>query len=447
MFGKKYILDKSKVKAYDEFRPSTNKRLPVCLAAFKSLRFMPEGNITVCCHNNSYVLGKYPAIAPLEAWESGKMKFLRKKLSKADFSAGCQSCFYAFEKQTFDSANPLLYENYEMDKLYPVILDFKIATECNLKCIMCSEYSSSSIRNESHGIVTNSVYDDAFIESISDFIPHLQEARFSGGEPFMNDIYFKLWDKIITLNPGCKIFIQTNGTLLNSKIKALLEKGNFHINVSVDALNPILYSKIRVNANIDQTISNIAYFADYSLRNNRKFGITSCAMRDNIQEWAELVNFANKYKASIWFSEVYFPFVNALWLMTSDEIENALDSLANDEILIICDLDQHNANLYYNLVAKLKDISQNYKERKHRKQFIGSQKLKQKLEGLFADIIVNNFSTWKTITEILDQYGDSLFYDFTNNIIDDYNSEFVYNHLSKMNFIELQNNFKALMLK
>jgi cyclic pyranopterin phosphate synthase len=312
---------------------------------------------------------------------------------------------------------------------------------------MCSEYSSSAIRNESHGIVIDSVYNDNFIESITEFIPHLQEARFSGGEPFMNEIYFKLWDKLIELNPNCKIFIQTNGTLLNSKIKSLLEIGNFYINVSVDALNPVLYSEIRRNASIDKTISNIAYFADYSLRNNRKFGITACAMKDNIQEWADLVNFANKYKAFIWFSEVYFPFVNALWLMTNAEIEKNLEKLKTAEILIVDELDQHNANLYYNLVAKLEETSHSFKEKEHRKQFIPSEKLVQKLESLFSKSILSNPSTWQDIVEIFDTHRECLFYDFTDKIIDQYNSEFVYNHLSMMTVAEMRNNFRALILK
>ena len=137
----------------------------------------------------------------------------------------------------------------------------------------------------------------------------------------MNNIYFLIWEKLVKENPECKIFIQTNGSILNSKIKDLLERGNFYINVSVDAIESELYSRIRKNADINKTLKNINYFAEYSLKNHRKFGITACAMKDNVGEWSSLVNMANELNADIWFSEVFFPFKNALWTTKSSELK------------------------------------------------------------------------------------------------------------------------------
>jgi hypothetical protein len=82
MFKRKLILDNKKIKAYNRFRVETNRDLPLCLAPFKSLRFMPEGNITVCCHNNSFVLGRYPDVSPIDAWNGQEIKIIRKNFQK-----------------------------------------------------------------------------------------------------------------------------------------------------------------------------------------------------------------------------------------------------------------------------------------------------------------------------------------------------------------------------
>lgn len=447
MFDKKHILSRRKIKAYNAHRNYDNRGLPICLATHKSLRFMPEGNMTVCCHNNDFVLGRYPEKTPMEAWNADKKLFLREKLSKADFSAGCQACYYAFDKKAFDSVNPLLYENYEINSKYPVILDFKIATECNLRCIMCSEYSSSSIRNACNIPSDNSVYDDVFIDLIREFIPYLKEARFSGGEPFMNEIYFKLWDLLIEINPDCKIFIQTNGTLLNDRIKQLLARGNFYLNVSIDALSPGLYAKIRQNASLEKTLENIEFFAEYSERNKRKFGITACAMQDNISEWDGLVVFANQYNASIWFSEVYFPFVNALWLMSVDEIEAFLLKFKRVDFQIEKETDEYNVRVFNDLINKLQDYHVfKSKQSRHKKGVIRGSKLKTKLGILFKQSIDTNPLVWSNIENILDVDSECLFYDFTGQFINKYNADFAYKHFGLMSVDELEKNFAAIKI-
>lgn len=447
MFNKKYILSRRKIKAYNAHRNYENRGLPICLATHKSLRFMPEGNMTVCCHNNVFVLGRYPEKTPLEAWNANKKLLLREKLSKADFSTGCQACYYAFDKKAFDSVNPLLYENYEINSKYPVIFDFKIATECNLRCVMCSEYSSSSIRKACNLSSDGSVYDDGFIDSIREFIPHLKEARFSGGEPFMNEIYYKLWDLLIEINPDCKIFIQTNGTLLNERIKSLLKRGNFYINVSIDAVTPELYSNIRRGAKIDKTLANIEYFANYSKYNKRKFGITACAMKDNVWEWPDLVKLANNYSAHLWFSEVYFPFVNALWLMSADKIDTFLLKFKRVDFQIEKETDVYNVRVFNDLIDKLQDYHVfKSKQSRHKKGVLCGSMLKTKLGILFKQSIDTNPQVWSNIETILDVDSECLFYDFTKQFINEYNADFAYKHFGRMSVHELKKNFAAIKI-
>ena len=42
------------------------------------------------------------------------------------------------------------------------------------------------------------------------------------------------------------------------RLKDLLDKGNFHINISIDSLQKEVYEQIRVNANFDRVIQRLA---------------------------------------------------------------------------------------------------------------------------------------------------------------------------------------------
>ena len=75
---------------------------------------------------------------------------------------------------------------------YPLRMDFELSNKCNLECAMCSGYFSSTIRaNREQLPPLPMVYDQAFVEQLLPFLPHLTNAKFLGGEPFLVDIYYE----------------------------------------------------------------------------------------------------------------------------------------------------------------------------------------------------------------------------------------------------------------
>ena len=441
------ILPRKILSSYRKHRLPLNRKKPVCLAPLKSLRFLPDGNITVCCHNNSFSLGKYPEVRIIDAWNSDKIKYLRKKLSKADFSAGCSECVFSFLNGNYGSVNPLLYENYAENSKSPVMLDFKIATECNLECIMCSEYSSSAIRNKSVGFFekSNSLYGDGFISEIESLIPHLKEARFSGGEPFLNNIYYKIWEQIININPECRITIQTNGTILNERIKNLLNRGNFYLNISIDAVKPEAYRNIRLNGEIQQVLSNLGYFSEYAAIHKRILGITACAMKDNIPDLPDIMQLANKHNANLWYSEVRFPFVNALWVMHSGELDKAIRFLRENLPQNVAEVNRHNASVYNDMVARLEFLRMEAVQRESGKGLIPASTLKEELRIKFGYNISENPRVWARIENILNSFENSLVIDISVLITEAYEAGFMYSHLGRINDNALQQNFRHLL--
>ena len=110
---------------------------------------------------------------------------------------------------------------------FPRVMEFELSNECNLECQMCNGNVSSSIRKRKDKLPPlPNPYDDAFVQQLEPYLPHLKEAKFYGGEPFLIPVYFQIWDKLAEVNPGCTIFLITNGTHWNNKIKSLVEKLN-----------------------------------------------------------------------------------------------------------------------------------------------------------------------------------------------------------------------------
>ncbi len=71
----------------------------------------------------------------------------------------------------------------------------------------------------------------------------------------MIPIYFDIWDKIYSLNPTLKLFVITNGTKLNKRVKEVLSRQNFEIAVSIDGATPDTFQKIRKKVNYAGSVS------------------------------------------------------------------------------------------------------------------------------------------------------------------------------------------------
>ena len=184
----------------------------------------------------------------------------------------------------------------------PSEMVFELDNTCNLRCEMCNAKFSSAHNN---GIRITAPYDsEDFINQLKPFILHLTETKFLGGEPFLSDIYPKIWKTIIEINPKCKIRVQTNGTILNNEIKNILEQGNFQIGLSIDTLNPAHYEKIRSGAKIEKTLENIEFFNHICKKNGDNANISVCPMKENRFDIPELVDFCNKKDIYIFFNNV-----------------------------------------------------------------------------------------------------------------------------------------------
>jgi len=297
---------------YYQSRPP-DSRESFCYAPYKSLYFNPDGKVTSCCYNRKNVIGVYPAQTLSAIWNGKKNHKLRKHLEEDDLTHGCLACFNQLMDGNFDAILSVNYDKIPFNDHFPSLMEFELSNACNLECIMCNERFSSSISRSKGLPVSKSPYDKNFINQLISFIPYLSEAKFLGGEPFLIPVYFDIWEKIIEINPECKIFLQTNATVLNDKAKSIMERGNFSFNISLDSLSKETFENIRKNASFETIMENFNYIQHYCERKKSFLGIIVCPIQQNRYELADLIKFGNTHNLAVYFNRLWTPANCALW--------------------------------------------------------------------------------------------------------------------------------------
>lgn len=133
----------------------------------------------------------------------------------------------------------------------PIRLWIESTDMCNLKCIMCP---NKSIPIEKKGFMDLDLY-KKIIDEVSGYAHDISLSH--RGEPLMHPDIFEMVE--YAKKKGLYIRLHTNGTLLTEeKTCKLLESGLDLISFSFDGYDKETYEKIRVNANFDKTLNNIA---------------------------------------------------------------------------------------------------------------------------------------------------------------------------------------------
>jgi MoaA/NifB/PqqE/SkfB family radical SAM enzyme len=296
--------NKEKIIEYNKSR-TTGSEPCVCHAPSRSLYFDIHGKATACCFNRVHVLGKYPENNIDEIVSGDKRELLQKELCRQNFMYGCQHCHKLIEAGNFEGVEARLYDSLKDQGSTPSEIVFELDNTCNLECVMCHEEFSSSIAKAKGLKNIKHPYDKEFLKQLEKYIPNLKVAKFLGGEPFLINIYYEIWDLIIKINPKCRINLQTNGTILNDKVKTYLAKGNFYIGVSIDSLKPEIFESIRVNAKLETVLKNLDQFITISKKKNNYVNLSACPMQQNWKEIPDLVKFCNEKKIFIYFNTVY----------------------------------------------------------------------------------------------------------------------------------------------
>lgn len=323
-------IDKSTIKELNRTR--WNPKF-LCNAPFTSMKFNIDGIVSPCCCNK--YCDNYPSHSINEIWDGNVFNSYRTAIKRNELPQSCAFCEIPLRNKEYHSVKIHQFDNLKASRFFKNKirkLDLSLSNVCNLECIMCSGYYSSKIRqNREHLPPLENHYGQEFRNEIKALLPDMQEVVFLGGEPFLNPLHYDIWEDMIKINPKCKISIVTNGTILNDRIKSLLNRGNFFINLSFDAITKETYEAIRINAKFEETMANMKYFGDTLSRQGKRLNIPICPLKINRFEIPDLIRFCNENKYHININEVGGADDISMDYLSSDELKEIKEFYQNQK--------------------------------------------------------------------------------------------------------------------
>ncbi|MFH1319498.1 MAG: radical SAM protein [Bacteroidota bacterium] len=353
--GRHDTIDDQLFIAYNQTRPF-GPQPTLCYAPFKNIYFGRDGKAAACCYNRYHILGSYPDQSIKEIWFGEMAEKLREHIKNNVLSLGCVSCKEHLTAKNFDGVRAMMYDRHPSNENnYPSVIELELSNTCNLECEMCfGEFSSLIRKNREKKQPVISPYNAGFIRQLEEFMPYLHEIKFYGGEPFLVNRYYDIWERIIKINPCIKINVSTNATILNQRVKDILSKAKFDISISIDSLQRATYEKIRIRAKYDRVMKNITYFRDYCRQKDTFFGISVCPMRQNWHELPDFINYCNQLEAPVYFNTVWYPSHCSLWNLDPISLKAIVDYLSGFEFPVETIVQQQNQRHYFNMLNLLR---------------------------------------------------------------------------------------------
>jgi radical SAM protein with 4Fe4S-binding SPASM domain len=386
-------IDKRIFREFNKFRPEGPKPL-FCYVPFNSLTFSFRGKVYACTYNREIVLGHYPQQTIDEIWKGKEAQKLREHMRHNDLDYGCQHCKYFFDKEKFSNLKPMVFDKYSdnNDGQYPRVMEFEMSNTCNYECQMCSGEVSSLIRKNRDKLPPIEMpYDGAFVDQLEPYIPHLKEAKFFGGEPFLIDIYHDIWDRMLDINPDIKFFVITNGSVWNNRVRNLLDKGKFEIAISLDSLQKEKLERIRLGAKYERVMENITHFNQYAKKHFRYITISFTLQKDNWEEFPDMIRFSNDIGAYIFVSYLEWPEHFAIADYPLDKLIEIRRYMDNHEFSGIIMYKKHNAQCYEDFKTYLDGFIQQKNTGRYLEYRFGEE-AQAKTKGDVAAIALFNLS-------------------------------------------------------
>ncbi len=301
-----------------------DKMSTFCTEPWSGILLRWGGRVQPCC-SNSTPLGDIYKDSMDEIWNGEPMQNVRRLMREGKYKeAGCHSdcpIIYELNKHkkrqyildewadiytkniTFSQNINNLKRDIQSDSniatCIPVTYDIQTTEFCNMDCIMCHQdhHNKTTVPPE-------------FIQKMFSDIEKVYWIRFQGGEVFVDKSFIGYLLKLKeSLSDGQKIIVITNGALVSEEDLDILTEGDNPINfyVSMDALSPDIYKKIRNSSNFEKVKKNILHLSKIQQYKNN-FEILTwnfVIMKSNFHLIQDAIRFANEHQIKL----VFLPIV------------------------------------------------------------------------------------------------------------------------------------------
>ncbi len=313
-----------------------------CIYPWIQQQTTPTGKINFCCVSmHTFVPredGK-PMVLDKEtfkdAWNSGYMRDIRKKMIAGEPVKGCETCY---EQEKVGKRSYRQGHNEEWSRKVgkkkleslveksiasefvvddpPMYLDLRLGNLCNLKCRMCNPYNSVQIYKEwekldqksdlqyskfwkkyglDFGGCTPWFESENFWKGVEENIPYLKKVYMTGGEPTLIEGNYRFLERCRELGYADQIELFFNINFTNLKDSFIDQLNDFHwtsVNASLDG-NGIVNDYIRSPSRwsiIDQNFRKMADKAGKRL----SLGISPVIQVYNILNIVDLLEYAEE---------------------------------------------------------------------------------------------------------------------------------------------------------
>jgi len=195
-----------------------------CAAPWRGLHINPRGDVKTCCAGNPNMLGNLNTNTITEILNNDVMQQVRASIAQGIPHSYCSNCVQAErfgadgERQWHNNVNPNFDYATAGDRYhYPVIVDVRWNTTCNLSCNYCDPSASSkwaALKQVPFKSGTRPYY-----EQVCDFLEqhheHIHEVALVGGEPLLLPENERLLEvipesAIVTLITNMNVDLQKN---------------------------------------------------------------------------------------------------------------------------------------------------------------------------------------------------------------------------------------------
>jgi len=306
------------------------------MAPFSSIVIDKNGELLPCCdfmQDKSDVPAGH--LSDFDTWWNQDLQVLRNKMISYQVDSGCDHCF----KKEADGQSLLRlgYNNrFSNRSLEPKIseVEIRLGNYCNLRCIMCGDYASSSIATEYSSnqaaynklnifMSTESLVwwkDDRCMNNLKTILEQVEHINFAGGEPF---IVPEMANILTMLNPQKIKNIGVISSLNNLSLKILKELDKFKsvsITASIEGVGAF-NDYIRNGSNWGKVTDNVKLLKQ---KTNIHLNINHVLQHTSIWTLPELIEWADKQNLKISLSGVYYHSYPAPGVLTINSV-NPLD--------------------------------------------------------------------------------------------------------------------------
>ena len=286
-----------------------------CAAPWRGLHINPRGDVKTCCAGNPNMLGNLNQHGIIKILNSSQMKHIRSSLSQGQAHEYCSNCVNAerfggrSERAWHNDVNADFdYATAGDQYHYPVIVDVRWNTTCNLSCNYCGEACSSKWAGLK-GIAVKSgtrPYYDAVCDFLAQHHDHIHEVALVGGEPLLLPENDRLLD-VIPKDAIVTLITNLSVDLDNNKIFRKLSKRNrVGWSMSFDNTGAQL-EYVRHGASWDQIKENVFKIKQLMHTQGHWGGIHAVYNIYNATRICELGQFAEQAGVSVLWQSLFQP--------------------------------------------------------------------------------------------------------------------------------------------